>query len=218
MAISNRLCNATTFWAEIPWDKGVVIQIPPDGMIELPYHQMEDFLETKPGYEEVKLLMDTLGLFIADPTKDYDEQALKALQACIKARTDQYTASATILRSERAAAGVHDTEESITENLRRLGLVTFKEKTDALVEREKIYSGLLGTRAEAQKGKPKSFNPELTVILTSGMPKEFPTKIAKKLFMLEHPEDVQEDPAAPVAPPSPKKVVRSNVDHGQPTG
>ncbi len=155
--------------------------------------------------------MDTLGLFIADPTKDYDDQALKALQACIKARTDQYTASATTLRSERAAAGIHDTEEAITENLRRLGLVAFKEKTDQLVEREKLYSGLVGSKAAAQKGNPKSFNPELTVILTSGMPKEFPTKTSKQLFMLEHSDDVQEDPAAP------KKVVRSNVDHGQQT-
>ncbi len=46
MAISNRLSNSTCFWAEIPWDKGVVISVPPDGTIELPYHQMEDFLET----------------------------------------------------------------------------------------------------------------------------------------------------------------------------
>lgn len=204
MAVSNRLCNSTPFWAELPWDKGIVIKVSPDGMTELPYNQMEDFVESKPGYEGVREIIDTLGLFIHDPSRDYDEQALGSLRRCIKVRKEQFNASQAELRRGRAAQGITESDEAMTENLRSLGLLAFREKTEELEAREKRYSKLVGEKSEAQKRQARTYNPELTLILNSGMPKEFPSKTAKALFAMEHPEDVQSDPAK-----TPKAAPRS---------
>ena len=207
MAVSNRLCNSTPFWAEIPWDKGIVIKVAPDGMTELPYNQMEDFIESKPGYEGVKEIIDTLGLFIHDPSRDYDEQALTALRSCIKMRKEQFNASLGELRRGRAAQGITESDDAMNENLRSLGLLAFREKTEELEAREKRYRKLVGEKPEAEQRKAKTFNPELTLILTSGMPREFPSKTAKALFAMEHPEDVQSDPAKPAkAKAAPRSV------------
>lgn len=209
MAVSNRLCNATPFLAEINWDKGIVIQVPGDGMVELPYNQMEDFIETKPGYEEVKTLCDTLGLFIYDPSKDYDEQALSALRACIKVRKEQFAASEGELRRGRAAQGITESDEAMQENLRSLGLLAFRDKTNELIAREQRYAGLVDGKAAEQKRLARSYNPELTVILTNGMPREFASKTQKELFKLEHADQVQADPAEE----KPATKVRSNKQH-----
>lgn len=209
MGISNQLCNSTPFVAEIPWDKGVVIKVQPDGMTELPYNQMEDFIETKPGFDEVRQLMDTLGLFVYDPSRDYDEQALTALRACIKIRRNQFAESEAELRRGRAAQGITESAEAMEENLRALGLLAFRKKTEELIEREKRYGKLVGEKKEEQRRSARTFNPELTVILDTGMPKEFASKTQKQLFMVEHPEQVQADPAVP--PKAPKKSVVANA-------
>ncbi len=49
MAVVARLVNPTPFDVKIPYERGVYINIPADGDVELSMGQLDDFRSGKPG-------------------------------------------------------------------------------------------------------------------------------------------------------------------------
>jgi hypothetical protein len=192
--LSNRLCNPTSEAVEIKWHRGIVITIQPDSFVDLAVEQMDDFRPGKPGSEEVQMLMDGYGIFLMDSDVDYDTQALNALERCHRSNNGMYRERINDLKRSRSAAGIKEDDETFEENLRQMGLVSLKKKVDALDNRVKFYKKVVSEKKET-KSRSGQLDPERTLFLTEGPPKEFPSKASKALFKLEHPELVRGDPA-----------------------
>ena len=54
MAVVARLRNPTPFDVKIPYERGVYINIPSDGEVELSMEQLDDFRPGKPGSEAAR--------------------------------------------------------------------------------------------------------------------------------------------------------------------
>ncbi len=195
MPLSNRLFNPTPFDESIPWHKGIVIKIKSGQSVDLEVDQMDDFRPGKPGSEEALNLLVGKGLFLRDTDVDYDIQALDALQQCHKAKNDQFKERVRSYRSDRAAAGIKEDIEVEEENLRTLGLAQLEERIKKIAEHVTFYKKIVEAKKE-EVSRTGQMNPELTLFMVDGPPREFPSKAAKALFKQEKAELVAGDPAA----------------------
>jgi len=194
MPLSNRLCNPTPEAIKINWHKGVVIRVAPGSHTDLTVEQMDDFRPGKPGSEEVQTLMRYHGVFLLDSDKDYDVQALASLNDARKSKESQYKESMASIRRERAAQGVNEDDATFAEVTRQLGLDKLKNRVDKLQEWIKYYGKVVESK-KATLSQTSQLDPEKTLFLTDGPPREFPSVAAKALFKLEYPELVSGDPA-----------------------
>lgn len=194
MPLSNRLCNATGEPAEIPWHAGIVIIVPPDAHVDLTVEQMDDFRGGKAGSEEVSNTMRHKGVFLYDSDRDYDMQALDTLRELYTAKNNQVRESVQTLRRERAAQGVTETEESFEEIMRAQGLAQLQDRVEKIKQRIKFFEGIVEGKEE-KLATTNQLDPERTLFLKEGPPREFPSKASKALFKIEHPEMVAGDPA-----------------------
>lgn len=186
--------NPTPEEQEIKWHKGVVITIPSDGHVDLSVEQMDDFRPGKPGSEEVQGLMDHKGVFLFDSDIDYDVQALEALKKCYKSHQNRYNDSVQSLRRERAAQGISESDDSFDEILRQLGLINLSVRIEVIKKRVNFYEKVVGEKQE-QLTRTNQMDPERTLFLVSGLPREFPSRAAKQLFKEEHSDMIAGDPA-----------------------
>lgn len=195
MPLSSRLYNPTPFDESIPWHKGIIIKIKSGQFADLEPDQYNDFRPGQPGSEENQNLLIHKGLFLQDTDIDYDIQALETLQRCHKAQNDQFKERVRSYRSDRAAAGIKEEIEVEEENLRTLGLAQLEERIKKIAEHVQFYKKIVEAKKE-EVSRTGQMNPELTLFMVDGPPREFPSKAAKALFKQEKPELVAGDPAA----------------------
>ena len=180
--VSNRLCNPTQFRCVWPYDKGVKLVIEPDGHLDLPVEVMDDFRPDKPGADAVKVQMDQYGIFLRDPTRPYEHQAVEAIASAVKSLGTMYEEAHANLRRRAASQGTYD-EEAFAETLRQNGYAALKERVDDLKGRLEKYQKVLGE----EKSVHQEFDPERTLIFLDP-PKEFDSKVAMDIFLDENPE------------------------------
>ena len=142
---------------------------------------MDDFRPGKPGSEEVREQMEPYGLFLLDGNRGYDEQALNALQACLKKKEGQYRDFTERLRDSRITAGSPITPEAMEEAERRGGYDKFQRDIEITRERIQIINKVL--TEEGVIGKVKEpLDPKRTCFATQP-PREFPSVVALQLFL-----------------------------------
>jgi len=178
--ISNRLCNASPF--QVKWDlgKGVVLTLEPDGYLDLERHIMEDFISTNPGYEAVKSQMDQYGVFLRDPTRPYEHQAIEALESYVKIWNAIHRDAVNNMRRRAASQGVLD-EKAFAETLNQLGYDALMTKVEKVKKRLVHYK----KRVEDEVVVHEEYDPERT-ILCMDPPKQFESKIAMQVFLEEN--------------------------------
>ncbi len=181
MNISNRLCNATPFNREWDYDKGIKIPVPANGFVDLDRRVMEDFMPDQPGAEAVQELMKHEGIFLRDPTRTYESQAVEALEACVASREAMYKDVHGNLRRRAAAQGTYD-EKAFTETLDNMGYTKLKEDTDVIKKRLKIYMRKLG---DSTRPVHQQHDPEKT-LLWKNPPMEFESKVAMEVYLEEN--------------------------------
>lgn len=179
--ISNTLCNPTPFEVKINWHQGINILLKPDDEVELTVEQMDDFRDGKPGYEAVRMEMDHEGVFLRDPTRTYESQALVSLRASLRSKKSQYDDAVSHLRRRRAAEGISENQEALDEIIRQQGYSTLQKKIELL--RHRI--DFLGREVEEDFERPvhEEFDPDTTVILPDGTFKKFQSKVALAMFL-----------------------------------
>lgn len=190
--ISNRLCNPTPFQVVWPYDKGVKLVIPADGHLDLDAMVMDDFRSDKPGHEAVKAQMDQYGIFLRDPTRPYEHQALESLGCAIRSLDGMYQDTYNNLRRRAAAQGTYD-QEAFEETLEQMGYGNLKRKVEALKERLVKYESAVSERAVVHE----EFDPKRTLLFLDP-PKEFDSEIAMEVYLAEN-EDVRAQQDAFVA-------------------
>lgn len=178
--VSNRLCNPTPFLVTWPYDKGVVLKIEPDGHLDLPVEVMDDFRPDKPGHEAVKVQMDQYGIFLKDPTRAYEDQAMESLTSAVESNESMYKDAYNNMRRRAAASGTYD-EEAFAETLEQMGYATLKVKVDTLKSRLAKYRELVTLDERILR---QQHDPERTLLFLDP-PKEFDSKIAMEIFLSE---------------------------------
>ncbi len=187
MSISTKLCNPTPFFVEIPYEKGIVIQVEADGSTTLSSAQMDDYRPDLPGSEQTSMILAEEGVFLEDPDLDYDIQALKAIRGAIVAKKRRLEECIFRLQQNHVEAQQDPDPEkpAFKEKLRRLGMYVVKDKILMLEAREKVYDEIVGDRQLASAG-PR-FDPERTCFATDP-PREFASVTALAIFLSENPE------------------------------
>jgi len=80
MAFAAKLMNPTPWDVKLNYEKGVVIVVPAFGAVDLSMGQFEDYRPNTPGAEAVYEVLDTVGVFLFDTDRPYENQALETLQ------------------------------------------------------------------------------------------------------------------------------------------
>ena len=180
--LTNRLTNATPFHVDIPWDKGVSIKIDPDGHYDLSNIQLVDFQPGQPGSETIQNIMNDYGIFLRDTDRTFEAQALEALVACRRSKNTHYEDSTNRIRNTRAAAGIVDNPEALTETFRQLGLLNIKEQVERLDRRIAALRAEVATQKTSVSAE--KMDPDRTLIFVDP-PKVFATPFALKMFLGE---------------------------------
>ena len=177
--IQNRLCNATGFLVELKWHAGIVIEVPPDGFVDLDVNQMDDFRDGKPGSEAVREIMDHQGVFLRDSDRTWEAQALEAVNASVRKREEHYNGVVTNLRRRRAAEGISENPEAFEEVLEQMGMYTLRDQIAELKFRRKFLSKHV---EEEKKPVGDTYDPTRTLLFMDP-PKVFPTAVAMEMFL-----------------------------------
>jgi len=142
---------------------------------------MDDFRPGKPGSEEVREQMEPYGLFLLDGNRGYDEQALNALQACLKKKEGQFRDFVDRLRDSRITAGSPITPEAMEEAKRRGGYDKFEKDIEVIRERVGIIKSVLAEEGIIGRVK-EPLDPKRTCF-ASQPPRPFPSEVALRLFL-----------------------------------
>lgn len=190
MAISNYVHNPTPFDQEIQYGQGVVVKVPADGYATLSKGQMDDFDDTQAGYEETRQILETKGLFLKDPNREYDVQAVEAIRHCVRHKQERIREATTRLQENLVASNMDANPESdlFQERLRMMGILGLKKQVDLLEKRERAYLKSVGEDFDQlMTQKSTKLDPERTCFVLDP-PKEFPSITALNIFLEENPE------------------------------
>jgi hypothetical protein len=179
MNFNSRLCNPTGEVVKINWHAGININIQPDDHYDLDYRQMEDFQKGRPGSEEMEELMNHHGIFIRDPDRTYESQALEALRLSFRSRKSQYDGIVADLRKRRAVEGISENPEAFEEIITQMGYASFKKRMDAIGRRIKFLEKAVGEEVKVVREK---LDPERTLVFLDP-PKVFTSKVALQMFL-----------------------------------
>jgi hypothetical protein len=179
MAWSNKLCNPTPFHVSFPYSSGLSLEIPPFGEIQLrDQAQVTDFLPNVPGAETIQNLCDVYGIFLRDNDRPYQAQAIEAIRRTIRVKEERYSSAYNRQREAMAAAG-HKDDAVIEEQMKRIGLVTLREKTEVLKKQLSQYEAKFTEEVRAAE----TYDPARTIFAGVDQPKEFPTKEAMEFYL-----------------------------------
>lgn len=185
MSLTNKLCNPTPFDVSLNYEKGVELEIKAFGSTNLTMQQLDDYRDGKPGSENVQEVINYFGLFLHDSDRPYNNQAVKALKASLKAKADRLkqVREGLVQRSVNLPGGGDD----IDEQLNRLGFAGLRSDIETLKSQIKKYEASI---TENDAGQViKKFDPTRTIV-TMDPPTEFPSKEAMEFF-LEQPHNAQ---------------------------
>lgn len=185
MGYSTRLCNSTPFpvrWSPSP---GFNVNLEPDGTMDMSVEMADAFNPNKANHPSIRELMDSYGIFVYDPDREYDVQALTSLKAYVKLLDDMYKDAKLSQEKERAKMGHSNDEDKVNEILDRLGYDQIREKIAKCKKRIEALSKV--TVAEDYKPGVKTYDPTRTIFVLP-TPKEFQSPNMMKLFLDENPE------------------------------
>jgi len=183
MAKAAKLINPTPFDVEINYDRGVDLQIPAFGSINLTLQQMDDFREDKPGSETVEEITGYHGLFLQDTDRPYENQALEALRrshARKKAACEEITQGH---RDRAARQSLNIPEETFEQVEQQMGIHLLRDQIAVLEKLIKKYEGVV--KGDSNVRKRTQLDPERTVFALNP-PKEFDSIIARQFFLEEN--------------------------------
>lgn len=179
MALSAKLCNPTPFPVRLRWHKGIDIMIPPMGDTTLSPIQMEDFRPGKPGSATVQQEIEIYGIFLYDTDRDYDEQALEALQRCLRARKIRYEEAVKSMRDRRAAEGSAPSEELLEQLIVSFGFDKQRDQIAILEKQVKELQKVVSSRQT--KTEDIEFDPLTVYVLDP--PRKFPSEAQLNFFL-----------------------------------
>ena len=186
MALVAKMVNPTPFDVKIPYQKGVYIKVPADGDVELSMSQLDDFRPGKPGSEGPKKLLDFEGVFLEDSDLSYDFQALQALNIAVHERETRIKDFIERTKNARIAGGATVDEATMNDLLTASGYGNMQKVVDKLKARVGVLSSVVD--ADAHKGAVKqTLDPQRTCFVINP-PRQFPSKTALTMFLLENPE------------------------------
>jgi hypothetical protein len=142
---------------------------------------MDDFRADKPGYEAVRVEMDHFGVFLRDPSRTYEAQALEALRNAFRSRNDGYKHAVKLMREARANRGVSENDEAFEDSLEMMGLSTVRQKVEAIAARIKFLEKEVNEEFAAPVHE--EFDPKTTVILPDGTYKKFASEVALGMYL-----------------------------------
>lgn len=181
MRLSNELCNPNPWDVEWGYHAGRVIVIPADGSVELSVDEMDDFRDGKPGSEDVQSNMSFHGIFLRQHDRPYELQAIEALEASAKMKSDHTRNFEQSLRSARAAQNTPLSDESFALIFEQSGNSRLKKQADTALERARFLRSQIDVE-KAASSIHKEYDPERTLLFTNP-PKEFPTRLALQMFL-----------------------------------
>jgi hypothetical protein len=216
MGFTNKLCNPTPWDVSWNYSGGVFIRIPAFSETELPSIQMvDDFRPDKPGAENVQMNMASLGIFLLDPNKTYDSQALTCIRACIRSQQFQFDDSSKQLRRDMAVTGQKVDDDTMMEIWKQNGLLKTREKIDTLKALEVTYLKAVG-EGTVQVLAPE-FDPERTIFVLD-KPMQFPSVTALEAYLnlpankeVKKRHEQWKAELTPAAPKAEKKKGAANV-------
>lgn len=185
--ITNKLANPTPFNVDIPYDRGVSLKVNSDDMIELTYEQLQDFRPGNEGYEEIRIMLESNGLFLLDSDKSYDMQALECLRACLQHKEKQLSDFRESLQNARLSQNKSIDDASIQQLLDRNGYGD-KPPHGLQYQINKLKSRIEILEQSGLKQQARAqFDPKRTCFGTQP-PREFPSETALKIFLEENPK------------------------------
>lgn len=186
MALITKLINPTPFNVEIPYEKGISINIPADGEVDLTMGQLDDFRPGKPGSEETRKLLNFEGVFLSDSDLSYDLQALQTLEACVRTRQERINTFIDRTKNSRLAGGASVDDTSMDEILESSGYARMQTNVNKLKDRIKTLQKVVS--ADERKGAVRqNLDPERTCFVINP-PRQFPSKTALAMFLAENPK------------------------------
>ncbi len=185
MGFSNKLHNPTPFQVQFNYHKGINFTIPPFEHLDLNMEYVEDFVPGRPGSENVSNELDFYGVFLEDPNKSYEAQALVALRAAIKARESMVREVTDNIRKSFAALGTGGSPEAIDEQLEMSGMNRLSAEVEELRELARVYEKVVASQKPTSS--VKSYDLTRTVIALDP-PKQFPTAETMNFFLERNPD------------------------------
>jgi hypothetical protein len=193
MAVVARLVNPTPFDVKIPYERGVYINIPADGDVELEMGQLDDFRAGKPGSEAARKLLEFEGVFLQDSDLSYDTQALTALQIAVRERKDRIKTFIDRTKNSRIAGGATVDDATMEDLINSSGYGRMQNDVDKLVTRIKTLEDVVSAD-ESRGAVRQNLDPERTCMVINP-PRQFPSKTALAMFLNENPEIKKEHDA-----------------------
>jgi hypothetical protein len=186
MALVAKMINPTPFDVKIPYEKGRFIRIPADGDTELSMAELDDFRPGKPGSEAPKKLLDFEGVFLQDTDLSYDFQALQALNIAVRERETRIKDFKERTKNSRIQGGVAVDDTTMDEVVESSGYGTMQNVVDKLKARIVVLRTVVNE--DEHKGAVRqNLDPERTCFVINP-PRQFPSKTALTLFLLENPD------------------------------
>lgn len=186
MGLTNKLCNPTPFKQKFHYGAGTETNIEPLSTIELHYTQMGDFVPSKPGWPAIKETLEYQGLFVYDPDRPYDNQALEAITKSRDLKIERYRAGKEEMKNAIARQGLQFSEDALNERLARAGYARLQAEIKELDAQIEYYTKIVKTE-ELNVAKKYSLDPKRTVFILNP-PREFPSEGAMHYF-LNRPEN-----------------------------
>lgn len=185
MAFSNKLHNPTPFKVNFNYHKGINFVIDPFSHIDLKMEYVEDFVKDRPGYENVYNEIVMYGVFLEDPNRSYEAQALEALKASLQVREQMVKDVTDNIRKSMAAMGNSFTPEIVDEQLKLSGVFRIQQENKELKELVSVYANVVEQQNPVSSVKTYDLTKTIVVV---NPPKEFPTKEAMNFFLSKHPD------------------------------
>ena len=186
MTVEAKLINPTPFDVKIPYERGVYINIPADGDVELSMGQLDDFRPGKPGSEAARKLLEFEGVFLSDTDLSYDLQALRALESAVRERKDRIKTFVDRTKNSRIAGGATVDDATMDDLVESSGYGRMQQDVDKMVSRISTLQGVV--RADKTHGAVRqNLDPKRTCFVINP-PRQFPSETALAMFLSEHPD------------------------------
>lgn len=183
MAYAAKLMNPTPWDVKINYEKGIMINIPAFGQVDITMAQFEDYRPGTPGEEAVYEILDMEGVFLFNTDRPYENQALDTLKKTLKKREELLTSKVKSYTDLAARQGLKLEPDQVHNVNEQLGVNMLKEKCETIKRFISKYEAVV-TKDTAKRRSV--LDPERTVYATNP-PREFPSKVAREFFLAEHP-------------------------------
>ena len=186
MAVVANLVNPTPFDVSIPYTKGIDINIPADGEVNLTMQQLDDFRPGKAGSEQTEAILAFEGVFLQDSDLSYDFQALEALKAFVRQRKDRIRNFVERTKGSRVAGGVAVDDASMNELIESAGYGRMQRAVDKVQARVSILEKIVNE--DSNRGSVKHALDPTRSCFVINPPRQFPSKTALAMFLSENPD------------------------------